>query len=364
LSYYEQAASDSLKRRELAKNDPYFSDTSSLHKEEGIGKEYLLKSDVKLHNVGSPANNINETADYNETRVYNKLKQLDTELKQPATIQTAKTVRRLNNERVIQPSMNSTEVDRLEELMHTMSQKEGDDPEVQQLNGMLEKILDIQHPERVKEKIRQTSVENKGRLFAVSKVDEHDVVTLLSNQQLTSNDNSTGKLPLNRFYSIDEGELSTEVSNAIDAVIHEKQTLVDGSTVKLRLINDVYIGGVLIPKHHFLFGTASIDGERLMVKINSIRYLNALFPVELSIYDLDGMEGVYIPGAITRDVAKQSADRAVQNIGLSSIEQTIGMQVANTGIEAAKSLVSKKVKLVKVTVKAGYQVLLRDKKQK
>lgn len=70
------------------------------------------------------------------------------------------------------------------------------------------------------------------------------------------------------------------------------------------------------------------------------------------------------PGAITRDVAKQSADRAAQQIDIATLNPSIGAQAANAGIEAAKTLFSRKVKLVKVTVKAGYQVLLRDEKQK
>ncbi len=79
---------------------------------------------------------------------------------------------------------------------------------------------------------------------------------------------------------------------------------------------------------------------------------------------MDGMDGIYIPGAIARDVAKQSADRAVQNIGLTSLNPSIGVQAASAGIEAAKTLFNKKVKLIRVTVKAGYHVLLRDEKQK
>ncbi|MBA2563227.1 MAG: conjugative transposon protein TraM, partial [Chitinophagaceae bacterium] len=109
---------------------------------------------------------------------------------------------------------------------------------------------------------------------------------------------------------------------------------------------------------------ADLNGERLAIKINSIRYRNSLFPVELSVFDLDGLDGIYIPGAITRDVAKQSADRAAQQIDLTTINPSISAQAASAGIEAAKTLFSKKVKLVKVTVKAGYQVLLRDEKQK
>ena len=85
--------------------------------------------------------------------------------------------------------------------------------------------------------------------------------------------------------------------------------------------------------------------------------------MQLSVYDLDGMEGIYIPGAITRDVAKGSADRALQGI-INTLGPSLGAQAASAGIEAAKTLLTKKVKQVKVTVKAGYQVLLKDDGQK
>ena len=154
------------------------------------------------------------------------------------------------------------------------------------------------------------------------------------------------------------------MQNAIQAVVHETQTVVNGSTVKLRLVNDVYINGIIIPKDHFLFGTTVLNGERLAIKINSIRYNQSLFPVELSVYDMDGLDGIYIPGAITRDVAKQSAEHSIQSVGLSSLDPSWSAQVASVGVDAAKSMFSKKAKMIKVTVKAGYQVLLLDKKQK
>ena len=150
----------------------------------------------------------------------------------------------------------------------------------------------------------------------------------------------------------------------IEAVIHETQTLVNGSTVKLRLVNDIYINGVLIPKNNFVFGIARLNGERLEIKISSIRYQNSLFPVELQVYDIDGIDGIYIPGAITRDVAKESADRSIQGIGYTTLDPSIGAQAAGAGIEAAKTLFTKKVKLIKVTVKADYQVLLKEDNNK
>lgn len=215
----------------------------------------------------------------------------------------------------------------------------------------------MQYPERVQEKLKQTSQANKGQVFAVSSQTKENNITLL-NADLSAGGTTNG------FYSFTGATAIEDSQNAIQAVIHETQTIVDGSTVKLRLVNDVFINGVRIPKDNFIYGIASLRGERLSIKITSVRYNNSLFPVELAVYDMDGLDGIYIPGAITRDVAKQSADRSMQTIGLTSLDPSWGAQAASAGIEAAKTLFSKKVKLIKVTVKAGYQVLLRDEKQK
>ncbi len=61
---------------------------------------------------------------------------------------------------------------------------ENEDPEMKQLNGMMEKILDIQHPERVKEKIKQASETHKGQVFAVN------VNSNKENNSLITNSNS------------------------------------------------------------------------------------------------------------------------------------------------------------------------------
>jgi conjugative transposon TraM protein len=104
-----------------------------------------------------------------------------------------------------------------------------------------------------------------------------------------------------------------------------------------------------------------LNGERLEVEINSIRCNNSLYPVKLAIYDMDGLPGIYVPGAITRDVAKQSADNPLQLMELNALDPSLKAQATATGINAVKNLLSKKAKLVKVTVKAGYRVLLKQK---
>lgn len=362
LSYYEKAASDSLKFQRLTENDPYYrqsinTDTSAFRVTDT--SVFAMRQE---NNVGGGISSTlkHSSADPNETKVYQKLAQLDAALNKASTSEVNSDDNFQKTNPINNTSVNSGDIDRLEQMMEIMNQKDGADPEMQQLNGMMEKILDIQHPDRVQEKIKQTSEKRKGQVFAVA-VNKQDAISLLANKGAKKYPNSATLT--NSFYSLDDTASSDEIQNSIQAVIHETQTLVNGSTVKLRLMNDVYINAVLIPKDNFIFGTADLNGERLGIKINSIRYRNSLFPVELSVFDMDGMEGIYIPGAITRDVAKQSADRAAQQIGLTTLDPSIGAQAASAGIEAAKTLFSKKVKLIKVTVKAGYQVLLRDEKQ-
>ncbi|CAN5856784.1 hypothetical protein BH24BAC1_BH24BAC1_22360 [soil metagenome] len=371
LSYYEKAASDSARIKELIKNDPYYNHRSAL--DPHLSKDNLLPK-VKNKNTASTFRSRLNSSPYsgsgyldpNEAMVYQKLEQLNSTLDKATDMTGTKTADNAAYSRSGNASVNSADLDRLEHMMRMMNQKEGEDPEMQQLSGMLGKIMDIQHPQRVREKIKQTSEARKGHVFAVSIKSENDPVSILGNARpgKSSEDiNFYQTSYQNGFYSISDATNANAHHNAIEAFIHESQTVVTGSTVKLRLTGDVYINGALIPKDNFLFGTASLQGERLSITINSIRYQSSLFPVDLAVYDMDGVNGIYIPGTISRDVAKQSADRAIQDIGFTTFNPSLKIQAASAGVEAAKSLFSKKVKLVKVNVKAGYHVLLRDEKQ-
>jgi conjugative transposon TraM protein len=354
MSYYNQAALDSAKRLELLKNDPNYipeatvQDTTILN----MAGEY----------TGAFPSTHSKYADPNEAKIYQRINQLNSAINEKSQLKEPPMVNGLN---VSQGRNSKYQMYRLEQLVNTGGGAQEPDPEMQQLSGMLEKILDIQHPDRVQEKIKENSAKRRGRVFAVGGYKAVDPISLITPG---SDFNSLASFSIpntsgNGFYSLNEKPVE-DTQNSIQAIVHETQTLVSGSTIKLRLANDIYINGILIPKETFLFGVVSLNGDRLTAKVNNIRYLNYLFPVELTVYDLDGLEGIYIPGSISRTVAKESADRSIQDIGLNSYDPSWQMQAAGAGVEAAKSLFSKKVKLIKVSIIAGYQVLLRDEKQK
>lgn len=352
MSYYEQAKKDSAKFRELLRNDPNYPMTAAESDAYALGSVYGNAGVQGNGRLNTSLYGNGQFNDPNSQKIYQKLAILDGELNRPMPAHDSPGPLGINAGKAL---MGSGEVNRLEQMMQMMGQPQGQDPEMMEINSMLEKIMDIQNPERVQEKMRKDSQKKRGRVYAVTGKAKENTISVLSEH---NGGEKSG------FFSLDEGTTNEADQNAIQAVIHENQTLVTGSTVKLRLTDEIMINGTVIPKDNFLYGVASLDGERLKVKITSIRYENSLYPVELQAYDLDGLDGIYIPGAITRDVAKQSADRSLQTIGLASLDPSFGAQAAGAGIEAVKSLVSKKVKLVKVIVKSGYRLLLRDEKQK
>lgn len=250
----------------------------------------------------------------------------------------------------------ASEMKDIEQMMMAMNQASQPDPEMEQINSMLDKLMEIQNPNLANERMKELSAKRRGEVFAVTGSPSKEQVSLLDKKG--NEDAEDG------FFSLDDNGFSEGLQNAVRAVIHEDQTIVNGSTVKLRLVNDIYVGGIQIPKDNFVFGIAQLTGERLGIKIESIRYGNSLFPVELTVYDLDGLDGIYIPGSITRDVVKESSDRPMQAVSLGALDASWGAQAAGAGVEIVKGLFSKKAKLIKVKVKAGYRVLLRDEKQK
>ncbi len=248
-------------------------------------------------------------------------------------------------------SESSSDIDRLQMMMQSINQKKAD-PEMDALNGTLDKLLEIQNPGRI---VKEMVSDKKSKAFAVTA------------NGLKSDKNYFGNASMsysNTFLSeVDELKDSVK-AGVIMAVVHNEQTLSVGSVIKLRLLQDVFVNGERIPMGSFLFGYSSIDNERLKVVVSSIQFQNRLYPVALTVFDMDGLEGINIPGSVGRDVMKQSVDQSIQSVGGMSFDPSLKVQATVAGVNVAKSLLSKNVKQVRVTVKAGYRVLLKDENDK
>lgn len=350
LSFYDKAAKDSAKLEELIRSDPYYK------KEQAMNFPSAFDPNA-VEGPTSPEANSIITSPFNgrtkapEDELMKKLSKLQEQLATPQ--EEKRTSLKQDYKERTKDKAFSGEVDRLEAMMQMMDKGGDDDPEMQKIDAVMDKILDIQHPDRVKERIKEKSVVNKEKVYPVIASLFRSSVSLLD---------TGGKRvhPNHQFYGIEKTSEDHE-SFSVEAVVHQSQTLVNGAVIKFRLLSDVFINGSLVPKGTFVHGIADLNDERLEVEIRSIRFGNTLFPVSLQVYDMDGLPGIYIPGAISRDVAKGSLDNTTQMLEITSLDPSLKAQATNAGVAAAKTLLSRKAKLVKVMVKAGYKVILKDK---
>jgi hypothetical protein len=217
------------------------------------------------------------------------------------------------------------------------------DQQLEQLNGMLDKLIRVQHPELVAGR-DSTGLREPGMLVTLARDEGGE---------------ESGFMEIGGA----ERDSLLDQEAAIPALVAADQTLTTGSTVELRLGRGVVISGHTVARDQPVFGLATLRGERLEVTVRSLRAGAAILPVDLQVYDLDGLLGIRVPGAITRDVVKESAGEAVNGITIGSVDPSLGAQATSAGVQLARALASQKVKLVRVAVPAGYQVLLKNVKR-
>lgn len=361
MSLYEKARQDSQRRQEQLRADPYARQSPTFPEDQKEPLADMLPQPGGLAVSPNPA-------DPNEEKVREKLYELEALLNEP--VQTPATPSLPDTGLRQDPGL-SRDLDRLEEMMAMMSSSGEPDPEMAQINAMLEKILDIQYPQRARNKLQQLSEKNKGHVYGVSRQQPPLEADLLKRPQ--------ARIPMltdslaflwasqqrNGFYTAEPHAVSAAGTGiAIPASIHGTQTVVSGTTIKMRLEAPVYINGRKIPEGADIYGVCQLEGERLKIDISSIQHQQQFFPVSLSVHGMDGIQGIRIPGAIGRDAAKEGADRSIQSLDVMSFDASPYAQAAGAGVEAVKGFFSKKARLVKVTVKDGFNILLVDQKAK
>lgn len=155
--------------------------------------------------------------------------------------------------------------------------------------------------------------------------------------------------------------------NTISVVVHSTQIITDGQSVRLRLTEAMLAGESYIPVNTMLTGVCKVQGERLDILVSSLEYAGKLIAVEMTAYDSDGQRGIYIPGSMEMNAAKEIAANMGGNLG-SSInisQQKAGEQLlTDLGrgvIQGTSQYISKKVSQVRVRLKAGHKFFLLPK---
>lgn len=157
----------------------------------------------------------------------------------------------------------------------------------------------------------------------------------------------------------------------IKAIIDENIKAVDGSRVRLRLLDDVEIGDRTLPKGIYLYATMSGFGsQRVKGSIKSILVHDELVKVSLSLYDTDGLEGLYVPSSNFRETTKDVASGAMNgnmNMGNTATGNSLsqwGMQAMTNAYQKTSNAISKAIKKNDAKLKYGTFVYLVNGKEK
>jgi len=161
------------------------------------------------------------------------------------------------------------------------------------------------------------------------------------------------------------GKTLTSDKNTIGACVHGTQTVSDGQALRIRLLEPMVVDDRFIPRGTVLVGGTRIEGERLDIRITAVEYKGTVLPVELEVYDADGQLGILVPNSMEYDAAREIAANMGSSMNSSiNISTDAGAQIASDlgkgVIQGVSQYITKKMRTVKITLKAGHKLLLHS----
>ncbi len=191
----------------------------------------------------------------------------------------------------------------------------------------------------------------------------HQVVSSLSQPMSNAEFVASFSQERNRSFNTAVGVTTVSDRNIISACVYGAQSVTDGQTVKLRLLEPMAVADKIIPRNAVVVGAAKIQGERLGIGITSLEYDGTIIPVELEVYDTDGQPGIFIPNSMEMNAVREVAANMGGSLGSSiNISTNAGAQLASDLgkglIQGTSQYIAKKMRTVKVHLKSGYRVML------
>ena len=158
-------------------------------------------------------------------------------------------------------------------------------------------------------------------------------------------------------------DASEGMKNTIACKVDRTTTVRDNETLQLRLLESVRIGDAVIPKNSLLTARSKLSDNRMMLLVSTVEIGENIYPVKLSAYDMDGLEGVFIPGSEEIDALKEIGADIGSSMGTSftfssSAKDQIIADAAKGLMQGTSNYIVKKIRTIKVTFKGGHRLML------
>ena len=150
----------------------------------------------------------------------------------------------------------------------------------------------------------------------------------------------------------------------IKAVIDENNKGFLGSRIRFRLLEDIFVGNRKIDKGSILYGQISgFSMQRVDLKIVSVFTKSEIFPVNLSIYDIDGMKGLYVPQSVFREMMREMGSNSVQGTQMDMGGEGFFTSLGSKLFTSTSKSIANLIKANKAKLKYNSYVFLIDEKQ-
>lgn len=150
----------------------------------------------------------------------------------------------------------------------------------------------------------------------------------------------------------------------IKAVIDENNKGFLGSRIRFRLLEDIFVSNRKISKGSILYGQISgFSMQRVDLNIVSVFTKGEIFPVNLSIYDVDGMKGLYVPQSVFRDMIREMGSNSIQGTQMDMGGQGFFTSLGSKLFTSTSKSITNLIKTNKAKLKYNSYVFLIDEKQ-
>ena len=194
---------------------------------------------------------------------------------------------------------------------------------------------------------------------------------LLAEQKLKANKEKMDEF-LNSTFNVGKSGINSEFNafyrenenSFIKAVIDENNKGFLGSRIRFRLLEDIFVGNKKIDKGSILYGQIlGFSMQRVDLKIVSVFTKGEILPVNLSIYDIDGMKGLYVPESVFRDMIREMGSNSVQGTQMDMGGQGFFTSIGSKLFTSTSKSIANLIKTNKAKLKYNSYVFLIDEKQ-
>lgn len=226
-----------------------------------------------------------------------------------------------------------------------------EEEEVNPLKLMREQFLLLDSLEKSKDPKLQAMMNAQAKLKANQKLKEDFLNSSFEVKKGKSNPN---------FNTIAKEQ---EISY-IKAVIDEDIKGYLGSRIRFRLLDDVWIAGQKVKKGEILY--ANISGfqlQRVNLNIVSVLVNGEILPVNLTVYDIDGMKGLYVPRSLFREMVKELGQSSIQGTTMSEGGTDFFQSAISKAFTSTSRMIANLIRKNKAKLKYNSYIYLINEKE-